>query len=235
MPPSKKSAKESLQDIVYAVSHDMGASVRAVKGFSDLLTRRYGEQLDDNGKNFLKLMAKGATDLQAQIDGLLAFSRVTTRGRVLTAVSVADAWSSVVGNHSEKLSEINAVVDQSELPIVMADEIQLNQLLTELLNNAFKFRRDVPLRLNLSAEAIQSSLDVSEKYWTFRLSDNGRGIAPQHLERVFKIFQRLCPDISGSGIGLALCQQIVQRHGGMIWAESEFGVGTTICWSLRGE
>lgn len=234
MPPSEKIAEQTLQELVYAVSHDMGASVRAVKGFADLLNRRYGEQLDDNGRNFLKLMTKGANDLQAQIDGLLAFSRVATRGRSLTAISVADVWHSVLGSNSEKLSEINAVVDQSELPIVMADEAQLNQLLTELLNNAIKFRRDTPLRLSLSADACHNDSDTREKFWEFRLSDNGSGIAPQHLERVFQIFQRLCPEITGNGVGLAVCQQIVQRHGGVIWAESELDVGTTICWTLRG-
>lgn len=235
MPPPEKSAEQALQEVVYAVSHDMGASVRTVKGFADLLIRRYGEQLDDNGKNFLKLMTKGATDLQAQIDGLLAFSRVTTRGRALAATSVSDIWRSVLASHSERLAEINAIVDQSDLPIVMADEVQMNQHLTELLNNAIKFRRDAPLRLSLSANLCHTESSTLEKFWTFRLTDNGCGIASQHLERVFQIFQRLCPDVSGNGVGLAVCQQIVQRHGGVIWAESELGVGTTICWTLRRE
>ncbi len=231
MPSSEKSAEQTLQELVYAVSHDMGASVRAVNGFADLLNRRYGDRLDDDGRNFLRLMTKGATDLQAQIEGLLALSRVSTRGCPLAAISVADVWQSVVVANAVRLREINAIVDQTELPIILADEAQLTQLFQELLNNAIKFRRAEPLRLGLSAERLDEESSLGA-FWTFRLTDNGRGIAPQHCERIFQILQRLCPDIPGNGVGLAVCQRIVQRHGGVIWAESELGIGTKICFTF---
>lgn len=231
MPLPEKSAEQLLQELVYAVSHDLGASVRAVNGFADLLNRRYGEQLDDDGRNFLRLMTKGATDLQAQINGLLAFSRVTTHGRPFAATSVAAVWRSVLAAYAAKLTEINAVVDHTELPTVLADEAQLTQLLSELLDNAIKFRRDQPLRICFSATAPALASSPGE-FWKFQLTDNGRGIAPQHLNRIFQMFQRLSPDIPGSGVGLAVCQRIVQRHGGVMWAESESGVGSKFSFTL---
>ena len=232
MRTSEKNAEQTLQELVYAVSHDMGASVRAVKGFADLLNRRYGEQFDDDGRNFLKLMTKGATDLQTQIDGLLVLSRVTTRGRPLVTTSIAEIWRSVVNANSKRLSEINAAVDHSDLPDVTADVGQLTQILTELLDNAIKFRRDEPLKIHLSVEANRNESVSHDGFRTFRLADNGCGIATQHLERVFQLFQRLCPEVIGNGVGLAACQRIVQRHGGAIWAESKLGTGTTICFTL---
>lgn len=231
MPPPEKSADQMLQELVYAVSHDLGASVRAVNGFADLLNRRYGDWLDDDGRNFLRLMTKGATDLQTQITGLLTLSRVNTRGQPFASVSVAAVWQSVLTAYAAKLTEINAVVDHTELPTVLADEAQLAQLLAELLDNAIKFRRDQPLRVCFTAETFALASPPNE-CWKFQLADNGRGIAPQHLDRIFQMFQRLCPDIPGSGIGLAVCQRIVQRHGGGMWAESESGGGSTISFTL---
>ena len=231
MPLPEKSAEQLLQELVYAVSHDLGASVRAVNGFADLLNRRYGDRLEDDGRNFLRLMTKGATDLQAQINGLLAFSRVTTHGRPFAATSVAAVWRSVLAAYAAKLTEINAVVDHTELPTVLADEAQLTQLLTELLDNAIKFRRDQPLRVCFSVETPALAAPPGES-WKFQLTDNGRGIAPQHLNRIFQMFQRLCPEIPGSGVGLAVCQRIVQRHGGAMWAESDSGVGSTFSFTL---
>ena len=237
-PPVEQSAEPVLQELVYAVSHDLGASVRAVNGFADLLSRRYGDRLDDDGRNFLRLMTKGALDLQSQIEGLLMFSRVTSRGQPFTSTSMADVWQTVVTANAARLKELNAVVEQTELPLVMADEAQLTQLLSELFDNAIKFRRDEPLRLCFSAESLEtkSTACITDKsprrFWTFRLTDNGRGIAPQHHQRIFQMFQRLCPDIAGAGVGLAVCQRIVYRHGGEIWAQSESGIGTTICFTM---
>ena len=232
MPPSEKSAEQMMQELVYAVSHDMGASVRAMMGFADLRNRRYSERLDDDGRNFLKLMSKGAIDLQAQIDGLLAFSRVTSRGRPLLETSTADVWRSVLDAKSQLLSEINAVVDYSDLPNVMADASQLTQLLTELLDNTIKFRRDEPLKIHFSADSDSTESARRDGHRTFRMTDNGRGVANQHLERVFQLYQRLCPEVPGNGVGLAICQRIIQRHGGVIWAESEIGRGTSIRFTL---
>ena len=114
---------------------------------------------------------------------------------------------------------------------MLADKNQLAQLLSVLLENALKFRREEPLRVRLAAERIESASTDSQALCLFRLTDNGRGIAPQHLARVFQIFQRCCPDVPGVGVGLAVAQRIVQRHGGTIWAESVVGSGTSICFT----
>lgn len=221
-----------MQQLVYAVSHDLGASVRAVKGFADLLTRRYAESLDADGQNFLRLMSKGATDLQAQLDGLLEYSRVESRGQPLVPTNVGDVWQSVKAAAAFQIRQASASVEQNELPSVLADAKQLTQLLSELLKNSLTFRRDEPLRVNLSAERIDSAPTDSRAMWLFRLTDNGRGIAPQHLVRVFQMFQRCYSDAAGMGVGLAIAQRIVQRHGGTIWAESVLGEGTSICFTL---
>lgn len=229
---ASKSAEQSLQELVYAVSHDLGASARTIKGFADLLTRRYAESLDADGQNFLRLMAKGATDLQAQLDGLLAYSRVESRGLPPSPADVAEVWQSVKSATAARIREAAASVEQDQLPVVLADERQLAQLLSELLANSLKFRRDEPLRVRLAAERIETGHTDSRALWRFRLTDNGRGIAPQHLARVFQMFQRCCPDVPGVGAGLAVAQRIVQRHGGTIWAESTVGTGTSICFTF---
>ena len=231
-PPTAKSAEQSLQELVYAVSHDLGASARAIKGFADLLTRRSAESLDADGQNFLRLMSKGATDLQAQLDGLLAYSRIESRGQPLLPTNVAEVWQSVKAATTARIRETAASIEQNELPLVMADTKQLAQLLFELLENAIKFRGEEPLRVRLAAERIESAQTDSQTLWRFRLTDNGRGIAPQHLARVFQMFQRCHSDVPGVGVGLAVAQRIVQRHGGTIWAESTVGAGTSICFML---
>lgn len=224
---ASKSAEQSLQELVYAVSHDLGASARTIKGFADLLTRRYAESLDADGQNFLRLMSKGAIVLQAQLDGLLAYSRVESRGQPLSPTDVSEAWQSVKVSTATRIREATASVEHGQLPVVLADANQLTQLLSELLENSLKFRRDEPLRVRFQAERSDS-----HAMWLFRLTDNGRGIAPQHLVRVFQMFQRCCPDMPGVGAGLAVSQRIVQRHGGSIWAESTVGAGTSICFTL---
>lgn len=232
-PNAAKSADQSLQELVYAVSHDLGASARTIKGFADLLTRRYGESLDAEGQNFLRLLTQGATDLQAQLDGLLRYSRVDSRGEPLLPTDVAGVWQSVTAGAAARLREAGASVEHGLLPVVQADRKQLAWLLSELLDNALKFHGEEPLRVSFSVERIESDRAAPSDKWLFRLIDNGRGIAPQHLARVFQMFQRCCPDVPGVGAGLAIAQRIVQRHGGTIWAESVFGVGTAICFSLR--
>ena len=232
LPNAAKSAEQSLQELVYAVSHDLGASARAIKGFADLLSRRYADSLDADGQNFLRLMSKGATDLQAQLDGLLEFSRIESRGQPLSPADVAAVWLSVKAATASRIREAAASIEQGELPIVMADTKQLAQLLSELLENSIKFRGEEPLRVRLAAEQIESALTDSPTLCLFRLTDNGRGIAPQHLARVFQMFQRCHSDVLGVGAGLAVAHRIVQRHGGTIWAESTVGAGTSICFTL---
>ena len=229
-------AEQTLQDLVYAVSHDLGASVRAIKGFSELLTRRYADSLDDDGRNFLRLMGKGAADLQGQLDGLLAYSRVTTRGKPLIPTSLTEVWQSVFDRSSEKRRLAAVTVESTELPVVRGDSQQLAQLFFELLDNAIKFRRDEPLKIQITAHQNPTrplpASGSTLRYCQVEFRDNGRGIAQQHLNRVFQIFQRCCADVPGVGAGLAIAQRIVDRHGGEIWAESELEVGSLFAVTL---
>lgn len=231
-PNAVKTAEQSLQELVYAVSHDLGASARTIKGFAELLTRRYGESLDAEGQNFLRLMAKGATDLQAQLDGLLAYSRVESRGEPFSPTNVGAIWQSVTSRVAVRNGEVAVSFKHGPLPVVLADAKQLAALLCELLENALKFRLEEPLQVSLIAERIEMDRPEPQSMWLFRLTDNGRGIAAQHLARVFQMFQRCCSDVPGVGAGLAVAQRIVQRHGGTIWAESTIGKGTTIGFTL---
>lgn len=226
-PNTAKSAEQSLQELIYAVSHDLGASARTIKGFSDLLSRRYAESLDADGQNFLRLLSKGATDLQAQLEGLLAYSRVESRGQPLVPTNVTEVWQSVLAAAATPLRDAAATVEHGDLPVVSADAKQLAQLLTELLTNAIKFRSTEPLRIRLDAERLPA-----QGQWQFRLTNNGRGIALQHTARVFQMFQRCSADTPGVGAGLAVAQRIVQRHGGTIWAESSGEFGTSIVFTL---
>lgn len=231
-PISPKSAEQSLQELVYAVSHDLGASARTIKGFADLLLRRNSESLDSDSQNFLRLMSQGARGLQAQLDGLLAYSRVESRGQAFSLTDIAEVWRSVTSAAAARIRDTAASVDQDQLPVVLADARQLAILLSELLENSLKFRGNEPLRVHLAAELTESEHSNSKTQWRFRLTDNGRGIAAQHLFRMFQMFQRCCPDVPGVGVGLAVAQRIVQRHGGTIWAESALGAGTSICFTL---
>lgn len=173
IPSSNTLSDQALQDLVYAVSHDLGASVRTIKGFSELLGRRYAESLDDEGKKFLSLMSQGATNLQAQLDGLLTFSRVTSRGQPLEPTSVSDVWQSVLSQSPVLPLATDVSIDTGILPIVFADAVQLAQLLGELLNNALKFRRDEPLRIEFSAVRWRDKFIVSDI--AERQADSTRG------------------------------------------------------------
>jgi light-regulated signal transduction histidine kinase (bacteriophytochrome) len=229
---SPKSAEQSLQELVYAVAHDLGASARTIHGFADLLSRRYGESLDKEAQKFLQLLSDGASTLQAQLDGLLRYSRVESRGEPLVPTDVGAIWQLVQTEAAGALREAKASVAEAPLPIISADTQQLHQLLAELLQNAIKFRRQAALQLSLTATQSEQQANSAQARWLFRFTDNGRGIAPQHLQRAFQMFQRCHTDVPGVGAGLAICQRIVQRHGGTIWAESAVDHGTTICFTM---
>lgn len=229
-PPSPKPVETLLRELAYAVSHDLGASSRAITGFSELLTHRYAPELDDDGRKYLRLLTQAAANLQAQLDGLLAYSRVESRGGPLCPTNVADVWTEITQAAAAQLQQAGATVETGELPMVLADARQLAELLAQLLDNALKFRREVPIVVRFTASR-PIVLDCSRTGWEFRLTDNGRGIAPQHLTRVFQLFQRCHADVPGVGAGLAVAQRIVQRHGGVIWAESTVGVGTSVCFT----
>ena len=224
----ERSNKE-LEQFAYVASHDLQEPLRMVSSYTQLLERRYGDKLDEKGRKFVDFAVDGAVRMQQLINDLLEFSRVSTRGKPMKPVDVNRVLDTVKLNLSVAIRESDAVVTNDRLPTVLADETQLVQLLQNLVGNAIKFRRAPPAR-----PEVHVSAQVGETECVFTVRDNGIGIAPEYFERIFVIFQRLHAkgEYPGTGIGLAVCRRIVERHGGRIWVESAPGQGSTFYFAL---
>jgi len=220
-------SNEDLQQFAYVVSHDLQEPLRMVSGFCQLLKRRYQGKLDPDADEFIGFAVDGAARMEKLIHDLLAYARVHTRGRSFAPIESAAVFDRAAANLAAAIQETKAIVTHGPLPVVLGDESQLGQLAQNLLANAIKFRGSEPPRVHVSAECQGGG-------WRFAVRDNGIGIAAQDLERVFGIFERLHPasEYPGTGIGLAICKRIVERHGGRIWAESEPGKGSVFYFTL---
>ena len=222
----ERSNKE-LEQFAYVASHDLQEPLRMVASYTQLLAERYGEQLDDKAKKFIEYAVDGAVRMQRLILDLLTLSRVTTRGSKIQLVDSNVALGMAIASLGESIRESNALVTNDELPQVMADQTQLAQVFQNLISNAIKFRDANPPLIHISARADGPN-------WLFSVKDNGIGIDPQYKDRIFEIFQRLHTreEYPGTGIGLALCQRIVNRHGGEIWLDSNPGEGSTFYFTI---
>ena len=222
-------SNRDLEQFAYAASHDLQEPLRAVSGCMQLFEARYEGKFDERGDEFIHHAVDGATRMQKLIDDLLVFSRVGTRGTGLQPVECSKAVENALKNLSVSLEENHASVERAELPVVSGDLSQLSQLFQNLIGNALKFHGPEPPRIVITARQ-------SAGEWVIAVRDNGIGIEPQYFERIFVIFQRLHTrdEYPGTGMGLALCKRIVERHGGRIWVESELGKGTTFSFTLRG-
>lgn len=198
-----------------------------VASYVQLLARRYQGKLDADADDFIGFAVDGATRMQGLINDLLAYSRVGTQGRDFAPFSLEKALDTALKNLQITLAESGAEVTHEPLPQIMGDEGQLVQLLQNLLANALKFRREEAPRLHVSACEKGEELIIG-------VQDNGIGIEPQYLHRIFIIFQRLYTrqEYAGTGIGLAICKRIVERHEGRIWVESKPGEGSTFYFTL---
>jgi len=198
-----------------------------VASYTQLLGKRYKGRLDEDADEFIAYAVNGASRMQALIQDLLAFSRVDSQGQRFEPTSVETLLGYALDNLKGAIEEAGAVITHDPLPAVMADERQFLHLLQNLLSNALKFRGPEPPRIHLSAERLGGE-------WLFSVRDNGIGIDPQYGERIFILFQRLHTNAEypGTGIGLALCKKIVERHGGRIWMESRLGQGATFCFTV---
>ena len=199
-----------------------------VSSYTQLLADRYKDQLDDRARKFIHYAVDGAVRMQRLIQDLLAYSRITTQGGTIEPIDSQTAFDNAVANLEAAISESGAIVSNDTLPAVIADSTQLTQLFQNLIGNAIKFRTDAPSRIHVCAEK-------NETFWHFSVADNGIGIDPQYQEKIFIIFQRLHTrsEHPGTGIGLAICKRIVERHGGKIWFESEPGKGTVFYFTLK--
>ena len=217
-----------LEQFAYAASHDLQEPLRAVTGCVQLLQQRYTGQLDSRADELIRHTVDGATRMQALITDLLAYARVTTRSTPFVPVDCTTVLDQALANLRVAIAESGAVVTHDPLPTVPADATQLLQLLQNLISNAIKFRREAPPAIHIGAERQASA-------WLLTVRDNGIGLEPQFAERIFGLFQRLHTrqEYPGTGIGLAMCKKIVERHGGRMWVASELGQGATFCFTLH--
>ncbi len=222
----QRSNKE-LEQFAYVASHDLQEPLRSIASFTQLLDRRYGDRLDQDGREFVHFAVDGATRMQRMINDLLAFSRVGTRGNPFEPVETSHILDEAMQNLYAAIDEGGAHITRGELPGIVADGRQMVELFQNLIGNAIKFRSERPLQIEVAATR-------GDQAWEFTVGDNGIGIEPQFFDRIFVVFQKLhgLQDYSGSGIGLAICKKIVERHGGKIWVDSELGKGSTFHFTI---
>jgi len=220
-------SNRELEQFAYVASHDLQEPLRMVSSYTQLLAQRYQDALDEKAHKFIDYAVDGAVRMQRLINDLLAYSRVSTRGREFELSDTQGALDEALVNLQAALDETGAELRCELLPPVPADRIQLVQLFQNLVSNALKFRGPTP-------PVIEVGADDQGDAWRFRVKDNGIGLESQYAEKVFIIFQRLHSrqEYPGTGIGLAICKRIVERHGGRIWFESELGLGSTFYFTL---
>jgi PAS domain S-box-containing protein len=219
-----------LGQFAYIASHDLQEPLRMVASYTQLLSRRYKGKLDSDADDFIAFAVDGASRMQRLIQDLLAYSRVGTKGNELLNVSSEHALQQALVNLRGAIDDSGALVSHDPLPTVMADETQLTQLFQNLVGNGIKYQS-----LGIPKVHISAAKNGGEK-WTFSVKDNGLGIDPQYFDRIFGMFQRLHKreEFAGTGIGLAICKKIVERHGGTISVESQPGNGSTFRFDLDG-
>ncbi|SFG33194.1 PAS domain S-box-containing protein [Halopelagius inordinatus] len=220
-------SNERLEQFAYAASHDLQEPLRMVSSYLQLVERRYADALDDDGREFIEYAVDGADRMRDMIAGLLRYSRVDTRGNPFEPVDLSTVIADVRDDLQVRIDESDAEIAVGELPRVDGDANQLRQLFQNLLDNAIEYSGDDRPRIDISAER-------DGDRWRISVEDEGIGVAPADTDRIFEVFQSLhAPDEhAGTGIGLALCERIVERHGGDIWVDSELGEGSVFSVSL---
>ena len=201
-------------------SHDLQEPLRAVTGYLGLIEQQLGDKLDDKGRHHIAGAVQGATRMHTLITDLLALSRVGTRGQAFEPADLNTVLDQALAGLRASLQETGARITRDPLPTLRVDAGQIAQLFQNLIGNALKFRGERPPEIHVSAQRKPGQ-------WVLAVRDNGIGIEPQYFERIFLIFQRLHTrkQYPGTGIGLAICKKIVERHGGTIWVESQAGPG----------
>jgi len=222
-----KRSNAELEQFAYVASHDLQEPLRMVASYTQLLARRYDARLEGDAREFMAYIVDGASRMKQLIEDLLAYSRVGTKGADFQPVSADAALRRALFNLRAAIEEAGAVVTHDPMPTLPADEVQLGQLLQNLIGNALKFRSSSVPRIHIGVK------DLGHE-WQFEVRDNGIGIEPQYYERIFMVFQRLHDkgEYPGTGIGLAICKKVVERHGGRIWVESRPGHGSSFYFTL---
>lgn len=221
-----KRSNTELEQFAYVASHDLQEPLRMVSSFTQLLAERYKEKLDDRANEFIGYAVNGANRMQRLINDLLDYSRIQTRGKDFSEANSSLLLGETLVILRQRIEESKAVIVSRDLPKIYCDDSQIARLFQNLIDNAIKFKGE-------EAPIIFVSAVSSGSYWKFSFKDNGIGINPKYNEKVFEIFQRLDNNQHpGTGIGLAVCKRIVERHGGKIWIESKEGNGTTVHFTI---
>jgi len=223
-------SNSDLEQFASIVSHDLQEPLRTISGFVQLLSRRYQGQIDEKADTFIAYVVDGVTHMQRLLNDLLTFSRVGSGGLKLQHIHLQSALDRAMQNLRKAIDESGTTFILENLPVVWADKTQMTQLFQNLIGNAIKFRGD-------KNPVIHISVEQQGDKWIIKIRDNGIGIDPKNFERIFSIFQRLHrkKEYPGTGVGLAICKKIVERHGGRMVVESSPGEGTSFLFSLNKE
>jgi len=220
-----------LQQFAYVASHDLQEPLRAITGYLQLFVKKYGDYPDEKGEKYVNGVIDAAERMERMINDLLTFSRIGTKNKEFAMVDLNQVLDEVLQNLSSKIENSNAIVEIESLPLIYGNEVQLMQLFQNLISNSIKYCDTVP-HVTISTEQKHDDVIIA-------VQDNGIGISSDYFDKIFIIFQRLHSkhEYEGSGIGLAICKKIVQRHKGKIWVDAEEGSGSTfyVSFPLRGD
>jgi signal transduction histidine kinase len=223
-------SNKDLQQFAYVASHDLQEPLRTVASFTQLLERRYEDKLDSKAKEFMHFTVDAALRMQRLINDLLAYSRVGDRNNSFEPADCNSLLAQAISGLSVAIDESHAIITHDNLPIIMLDSLEITQLFQNMISNSIKFRSEQIPRIHVSARQ-------KDHEWIFSVQDNCIGIDPKYKDRILKIFQRLHSrdEYAGTGIGLAICKKIVERHEGRLWVESELGKGATFYFTLSAK
>lgn len=220
-------SNQELEQFAYVASHDLQEPLRIITSFSELFIEEYGDKIDGDGKQYLQFIISASHRMKQLIKDLLTLSRIQTKAKEFISLDCNQIIKEVLDIFQISIEEKKAKITYQKLPHIMGDKFQITQLWQNLISNALKFHSNKPITINITVESLQNQ-------WLFCIEDNGIGIPIEFQEKIFIIFQRLYPSdqYDGTGIGLALCQKIVTRHGGRIWVQSEIEKGSKFFFTI---
>ncbi|RJQ49067.1 MAG: PAS domain S-box protein [Nitrospiraceae bacterium] len=220
-------SNKELEQFAFIASHDLQEPLRTISSYVQLINHRYKDRLDGDAEEFINYVVSGTTHMQKLLNDLLSYSRAGSHGEPFKLTDLNSVISKATANLKIAIDGSSAVIEHESLPAVFADEVQMVQVFQNLIGNAIKFRSEDPPSVHIAA-------DMDRNEWVICVSDNGIGINPKYFSRIFHVFKRLHSreKYDGTGIGLAICKKIVERHGGRIWVKSEPGKGSTFCFTI---